>query len=528
MNKSKGTTRAKSRAAPSFNEIWTKNRKLTKNIAFSVALDLFPITSPEIKRARDALRVTEPFYQFPTEKHLYEVILPRMYDQVKQKVQQTVRSDLAKGVKQIALSIDGWTGRSVSDHMSITAHYWTADFEPRHFLLQLESLPRAWNTAHDLFHLIQNVLLKYGFAGAPNDGGRVVHIVTANGHNVVEATELNPNWIRVPCLARLLQLTVDDALDHHDEFNALRTKCERLLSALWSKSGSSTGGSLLRDEVVPSWNSIHEMFDSLLRLRGAVRAFLQESPDLQLTDTDWESMERYVGTLAPLRQATEMLSGEPYPPLSLYIPTARAVFELVRSASSLDDCLADRLGGAMCSRFGRALNANESMVVAMVLDPRFKTRLLSDEERPTVVDIVRDKMLETTGTAVPRSRKRASSPLEQYLARMGDEQKPSLEKAVEAELAHYLCEDVVPMDSRINEWWRRHSRLFPRLGDLARVYLAVPAVQVSTERAFPRKRGFDLDRRAELLASQANVLDLMRISFLNHNLGYFEAEVDCL
>lgn len=99
------------------------------------------------------------------------------------------------------------------------------------------------------------------------------------------------------------------------------------------------------------------------------------------------------------------------------------------------------------------------------------------------------------------------------------------EKIAEAELTYYLYENVVSMDTVINEWWKDNSKRFPKLCELAKVYLSIPAVQVSTERAFPNKQGFNIDTRAAILTDQINVLDLMRISFLHSNLSKFETDI---
>lgn len=96
----------------------------------------------------------------------------------------------------------------------------------------------------------------------------------------------------------------------------------------------------------------------------------------------------------------------------------------------------------------------------------------------------------------------------------------------EAELTYYLCERVASMNIKINEWWKNNANRFPQLCQLAKTYLSIPAVQVSTERAFPNKQGFVTDSRAEVLTKQVNVLELIRVSFLNHNLSQFESDVN--
>ncbi|XP_008205139.1 zinc finger BED domain-containing protein 1 [Nasonia vitripennis] len=521
---------------PSFNEIWKRYADITKNIAFSIAIDLIPISSPEMKDLKDVLKVLEPFYQFPSEKQLLEVIIPQLYDQVKKKMTLAIKEDLSKGVNRIALTIDGWTCRSIADHMTVAVHYWTEDFVPRHYLLQLESLPKKWNTAQDLFHLVQNVLLKYGFSKEKT----TIHIVTANGQNIVKAISLNDRWIRIPCFARLLQLTVDDVLKNFNNFNSLVAKCQQLVAALWSKASieseankSEVHSSSILDDIVPSWNSVFEMFDNLLKLRTTLYAFLKElsSPPEMLTESDWETISCYVQVFSLLKQASKLMSEEVYPPLSLYLPTIRGILELMESMN-LNNQLSMQLIRSICSRFGH-INTNESMIIAMVVDPRFKTRLLSDDEKFTVFDIVKSKMLSinsntTVISETDKIKNPSDTPLELYFMNIKKQENPTsntCEKIAEAELTYYLYKNVVSMDTAIHEWWKDNSKRFPKLCELAKIYLSIPAVQVSTERAFPNKQGFNIDTRAEILTNQTNVLDLMRISFLHSNLGKFETDI---
>ncbi|XP_058788781.1 E3 SUMO-protein ligase ZBED1-like [Phymastichus coffea] len=525
--------------SPTFHDVWRKFNDITKNIAFSMVLDLFPITPLEMKTLQNAIRLAEPFYQFPSETQLLEIIIPRIYNQVKQKVLNTIKSDLLKGVKSVALTIDGWNGRSIADYMSVTIHYWTEEYECRHLLLQLESLPRTWNTAQDLFHLIENVLLKYGLSEERTES---VHIVTANGNNIVKAISMSDKWIRIPCFARLFQQTVDDVLRSFPHLDELVTKCRYLLAAIWTKSAtdvefhkSKLHSSCILDDIVPSWNSIFDIFDSLLKLRSTLQIFLEEAdlPAKGLAEADWETIESYVQMFSLLKQASVLFSEEAYPPLSLYLPTIRGILELMESMN-LNNQLSVQLIRSICSRFGH-INTNQSMIIAMVLDPRFKTRLLAEDEQFAVFDMVKGKMLsvdrderQATRGDTDRIEHFADQSLKTYFTKI--ETKKAADdtdgRLAEAELTYYLCQNVVPMNTAINQWWKGNCRHFPKLAKLARIYLSVPAVQVCSERAFPNKRGFIVDSRAELLTSQVNVLDLMRISFLNSNLGQFRDDVD--
>lgn len=62
-------------------------------------------------------------------------------------------------------------------------------------------------------------------------------------------------------------------------------------------------------------------------------------------------------------------------------------------------------------------------------------------------------------------------------------------------------------------YWREHSKIFPRLYTLAKKYLAIPATSVPSERLFS-KAGYVLSDRRNRLGSQK----LDEIMFLNGNI----------
>ncbi|XP_014224450.2 zinc finger BED domain-containing protein 6-like [Trichogramma pretiosum] len=522
--------------SPSFLGVWKKFKNITKDIAFAVVLELLTVTSTEIENVREILRVLEPFYQFPSEKQLLDVIIPQLYEQVKKKVSTIIKNDLSNGVQSIALTIDGWTGRSITDHMTVTVHYWTADFEPRHFLLQLESLPKNWNSAEDLFHLIQNVLLKYGYLKE----NMTIHIVTTNGDNIVKAISMDDKWIRIPCFARLLQFTIDDVLNSFNDFSNLVTKCHTLVSNIWPSKSDCKESIIdnfenqtcsILDDIVPSWNSTFDMFENLIKLRSSLKMFLRNTPLLpeKLTKSNWESISVYIKIFGLLKQASNLMSKEAYPPLSLYLSTIRGILELIESENWTDK-LSAQLINSICSRFSH-INISEPIIIAMVADPRFKTHLLLEDEKSTVFDIIKNKMLcvdnidieiKCESLKIKNTRELA---LESYFVDIRKKKVSDIEKMVEAELTYYLHENLVPVDTVVHEWWKSNATRFPKLCKLAKIYLSIPAIQVSSERAFMNKQGFITDSRAEKLTKEVNVLDLMRISFLNQNMNQFKKDI---
>ena len=110
-------------------------------------------------------------------------------------------------------------------------------------------------------------------------------------------------------------------------------------------------------------------------------------------ENEWEDIEKYVEVLAPIKEATVLMSGDSYPTLSQYMP----VIEMLKMALSSEDAMKvdensktsdpddfdASLYVAIRQRFQFVDSDNDPLVFAMLLDPRFKDRFLttSSEKR---------------------------------------------------------------------------------------------------------------------------------------------------
>lgn len=61
---------------------------------------------------------------------------------------------------------------------------------------------------------------------------------------------------------------------------------------------------------------------------------------------------------------------------------------------------------------------------------------------------------------------------------------PDLRQQSKDEVYAYMAKDCIPIDSSPLDWWKAHESLYPNLAMLAKLYLAVPATSVPSERVF--------------------------------------------
>ena len=78
-------------------EIWKKHNKITKNIIYSMINNFYPITKSELKLLKNILKINEPNYQLPNEKKIYDVLIPHLYYQLKNKISAIIKYDLIRG-----------------------------------------------------------------------------------------------------------------------------------------------------------------------------------------------------------------------------------------------------------------------------------------------------------------------------------------------------------------------------------------------------------------------------------------------
>lgn len=81
-----------------------------------------------------------------------------------------------------------------------------------------------------------------------------------------------------------------------------------------------------------------------------------------------------------------------------------------------------------------------------------------------------------------------------------------LEQAVEAKLNSYLLFPTIDSEADPLAWWKLHQVSFPRLSELARKYLCIPASSSPSERLFSTSRNVVTCQRTCLKPSKVNML----------------------
>lgn len=225
--------------------------------------------------------------------------------------------------------------------------------------------------------------------------------------------------------------------------------------------------------------------------------------------------------LEPLRDATEILSGQNYPTLSIVVPVYNILLEHLEtkcdnapSASVYVE--SDYLQDAAKAAFAK-LNkyydiSSELCTIATVLDPRLKLEFYKDGsgnggENPGEIREYVKLFYTRTYSPVPEAQCQPA----RKKSKLNIFPKKSSGTAT-TELDTYLDEPVMEDGPNFDllEYWRVHSTRFPNLSRMARDYLAVPGTSTPSERAFSAGRQLITDFRCRLKAQTITACMLLK------------------
>ncbi|XP_031788710.1 uncharacterized protein LOC116417796 [Nasonia vitripennis] len=216
--------------------------------------------------------------------------------------------------------------------------------------------------------------------------------VTDNAKNMIKAVELSKEWIRIPCFAHTLQLSVKYCKKQMPKFNEL-VKATSNVVTYFSK--STIAAEMLEDVQQKLNPNVTPLKFGTLRV--PVEAVTTEKKIVKkLAEEDWVLME----LMKQIKEATILLSGEKYPTASLIIP----VINLLRGQlqSKIDNSegeimiLTRNLLQSLETRFKECLQS-DILIVAMIVNPHYKDKIInSDHDRKNVIKVFTKIMMTNT------------------------------------------------------------------------------------------------------------------------------------
>lgn len=323
-----------------------------------------------------------------------------------------------------------------------------------------------------------------------------------------------------------------------------------------------SGGKKFVLDYKNEWNTTYLMLTAALPYKSVFRHLEEIESDYKCymklpEERDWELVNEMCERLKLFYEATEMFSGSKYATTNHFFPTLCGI------KLSMSKCVTSKhneiqtMEANMITKFEKYWNETyEVMVVATVLDPRFKMKYfeyifpeIHRDDSSREIERVRGICYELMKEYQSKSRLHnetdfLSSFFQSGLVHSGKEAEPlsnfdlfvsdtatSSTEDAKSELDYYLKEKLLPRirDFSILTWWKEHDIKYPTLCAIARDFLAIPVSAIASEFAFTFTGKFLDARRSKLPKTSEAMMcagDWLRAGkqgMLDHNLYWMSS-----
>lgn len=548
-----------------------EKEELDDALALMIAQDLQPLSVVENEGFRSFVRKLNCNYDIPSRKSLTYSILPKMQRYVKREA----FFELGKA-NQVALTFDLWTLPANDAYLALTAHVLQQPTCVRkQFCLGVRSLPEQ-HTSENLVEQISLILQEFSL---PME--QISSITTDNGTVVVKAVNLlGLSEKHVRCMGHCFHLIVTESIKDVRCVDYIFDKCRSISKYFRNIPASShllkymqTRNKLpetkLKVDVSTRWNSMYDMVKRVLEqeisvndaLEAAAQINESHSPNIPqaVTANEASILKGTLGILEPFLIATEKLSGQAYPTLSMVIPI---ITELQASLVALmeqhtltestegehngEKGTQSQDGGTQATQETTQSNHNSMIRLlcqtvkelthvrfknienhcilgkATILDPRFKTYGFQEQyaadKHVKQLDFELEQLSPKTSSTTdnsesgpPPPKRKPESEFWKVLSKRKAESEKA-KKSTASELYVYLAEEIEDFSIDVFSWWGRNSLKFPLLSQLAFKYLCGTATSIPSGQLFTKTGDNVTSRRACLKPSHMEMLTMIKTS----------------
>jgi hypothetical protein len=327
---------------------------------------------------------------------------------------------------RVSFTTDIWTSPNDLSFMAITAHWISSEFVLQSMLLdfvELEGSHTGVNIEKTFSHSLKEYnLFEKKFAITLDNA--------YNNDNFISALmERDPSFDRehhIRCFGHILNLSAQDALGLveielsgiRDYIKAIIHRPKRLdqLEEDFLEAGGKNFVKPILD-VKTRWNSTADMVHRALRLKVGLNCTMESMFDetarkrrkgkgvsildseeesfVQITDQHWKNFTDILDLLEPLKEATNIMSGDTYPSLNMVVPAYVAIMnhlELLSSSNDVGSIYTESnfkvdASKAALMKLDKYYNiSSELCTIATVLDPRLKLDFYRADKNPSADD----------------------------------------------------------------------------------------------------------------------------------------------
>ncbi|MGH7240551.1 MAG: hAT transposon family protein [Candidatus Saccharimonadales bacterium] len=473
----------------------------------------------------------------------------------------------------VSITTDAATLTNGHPYITVTGHYITEHWQLRDVVLAIQAAPGPHDGDHirELLEAIQERWLLSGrvFAVVTDNGANFVkaarimerceeklrccvHTLQLSIKDMAEAEKSThlpwlaslvvrsrklvskiKNSSSLSQMLRELQQTVQSELQELDDNDSDPSDTQSSPSS----SKTSHAYSLVKD-VATRFNTMCLVFSRLLKLKPELARLCEAVDDLdslKLTEDEWNLMTSTNKVLASIKSICDILEGSKYPTISLLLPLLDTLCCVLNGGMKdiLDVSTLPTEVQHLCSTLYANINtrscllAPEWVIASVMLDLRLRNKLIVSEQLKKHSELALRSLYNTfdakrlfnvdTDAVVAHSQQEEQQPAQRRHRSIQDLLHAEV-KAVDivsrTETDRFLgIEKGIGFDENPLEWWRQNKEEFPKLAQMARVYLSVPASTAASERVFSygnitiqqRRHSLQIDRVARLMWMMKNM-----------------------
>jgi hypothetical protein len=451
----------------------------------------------------------------------------KVYEYEKEQLKKSLRE-----AESISLTTDLWTSNQNVQYMCLVAHYidseWNLQCRVLNFI-ELDPPHTGLVIAHAVFECLVEWKIEDKVMSITLDNASNNDVATTNLSAKLLARKnglFDPVYFHVCCAAHIVNLVVNDGLEPVEPLiSDLRNTVKyfkRSPSRLYKfvevcNDYAIKVGKCLSLNVKTRWNSTYKMLDTCIEYRSAFGYYAQVDQNYvwKPTDSLWDMYEKIRLILGEMAGATTAFLGSVYPTANVFYPYLLKVKLALLNAKNSEDPYLKKMGAAMLDKFNKYWEEkNNVMVIATILDPRFKMRYIefyfkmlydSSQCQHEVADIkneleelykkhelgLRREMGGSSSSSTTQSASSSKQTTSSMACLVSREFESFLESSAsetsKSELLIYLDEANHPLNDKnfnLLHYWKVNALRFPVVSTMAKKFLAVPASSVSSESTF--------------------------------------------
>ncbi|CAH2103208.1 unnamed protein product [Euphydryas editha] len=527
---------------------WPDDHEITKRIDKAIMdliiVDMLPYALVESEAFR-RLNFTDPLaihkYRMKSEKYFRTSLMPKTYEIMKTKVMTLIAKS-----EWVSITTDIWTNAyKTCSLLSFTAHFIVKHQRLKVILgaCVLEQDHTSQYIEQKITEMVNNWSLN----------GKIFLVLRDNAANMVCA--MRGKYESIGCIAHTLQLVIKQALFSDEETKKIFKKCRKIVGHFrhseqatrklreCQKQCGLPEHTLVQDVDV-RWNSTYLMLQKLLEQKNAVNLYIVEHGKIDtLLSNEWNVIKNVTAILKFFHEATLDLSFSDAC-ISIVIPLISLLSRKVQVRCSSDDEMMTNMKNSLYETLNikfSFIKKNTSLMVATMLDPRFKSKYLNSNEVDLAIteivsfltehnnnDSVQSHGRENPSVSTSTELVSPDSNIHQEKESLWDvhdnipdpmeipgseDQKTILREIIQS----YLSEPLLQRNADIYCYW--NSSPYSTLRKAVLKYLSAPPTSVPSEQLFSAAGQIYSDRRNNLLGENVE-----KLLFLAYNIRLFNYE----